>query len=233
MAANTVQESSRLGRFELRKVLGQGAQATVWLAHDPRLDREVALKLMHPGAASDTDVVAQWLQEARSVSRLTHPNIVPVFEAELHQQQPYLVFEYVPGSTLAEVLRKRGAVPPREGVNLMLGVLDALQAAHDAAVVHRDLKPSNILVGENGRARVMDFGIAARVQDAGPGTILQIVGTPGYMSPEAARGLAPAVSMDIFSVSLVLAEILCGRRLLVENDPYRAMHRVIHPIFLS
>ena len=228
MATSTVQESSRLGRFELRKVLGQGAQATVWLAHDPRLDREVALKLMHPGAASDTDAVAQWLQEARSVSRLTHPNIVPVFEADLHQQQPYLVFEYVPGTTLAEALRRRGAMPPREGVNLMLGVLDALQAAHDAAVVHRDLKPSNILVGENGRARVMDFGIAARVQDADPGTILQIVGTPGYMSPEAARGLAPAVAMDIFSVALVLAEILCGRRLLAEKDPYRAMHRVIH-----
>ncbi len=228
MAESNVQESSRLGRFELRKVLGHGAQATVWLAHDPRLDREVALKIMHPGAASDTDAVSQWLQEARSVSRLTHPNIVPVFEAELHQQQPYLVFEYVPGNTLAEVLRKRGAVPPREAVNLMLGVLDALQAAHDAGVVHRDLKPSNILVGENGRARVMDFGIAARVQDAGSGTVQPIVGTLGYMSPEAARGQAPAVAMDIFSAALVLAEILCGRRLLAEKDPHRAVHRVIH-----
>ena len=228
MAETRTQEPQRLGRFELRRVLGKGAQATVWLAHDPRLDREVAVKLMHPGAASDADAVAQWLQEARSVSRLTHPNIVPVFEAELHQQQPYLVFEYVPGSTLADVLRKRGAMVPREGVQMMLGVLDALQAAHDAGVVHRDLKPSNILVGENHRARVMDFGIAARVRDAGSGELEPIVGTPGYMSPEAARGQAPAVTMDVFSAGMVLVEVLCGRRLVAEKDPFRAMHRVIH-----
>jgi eukaryotic-like serine/threonine-protein kinase len=226
MAESTTLDAHRLGRFELRRVLGKGAQATVWLAHDPRLDREVAVKLMHPSAASDADAVASWLHEARSVSRLTHPNIVPVFEAEMHREQPYLVFEYVPGSTLSDLLRQRGAMAPRDGVQMMLGVLDALQAAHDAGVVHRDLKPSNILVGENGRARVMDFGIAARVQDAG--AVQQIVGTPGYMSPEAARGLAPAVAMDVFSAGMVLVEVLSGRRLLADKDPYRAMHRVIH-----
>ena len=105
MADLEVLDSNRVGRFELRGVLGKGAQATVWLAHDPRLDREVAVKLMHADAATDTDAVSQWLQEARSVSRLTHPNIVPVFEAEMHRQRPYLVFEYVPGSTLAEIGR--------------------------------------------------------------------------------------------------------------------------------
>jgi serine/threonine protein kinase len=228
MPAATTRAPQRLGRFELKRVLGQGAQAIVWLALDPRLEREVAVKLMHANAASDADAVEQWLHEARSVSRLTHPNIVPVFEADLNQEQPYLVFEYVPGSTLAELLRKRGALPPREGAQLMLGVLDALQAAHDAGIVHRDLKPSNILVGANGRARVMDFGIAARVQDAASGVAQQIVGTPGYMSPEAARGAAPAVSMDVFSAGMVLIEVLSGRRLLADPDPYRAIHRVIH-----
>src|SRR5688500_17531550 len=135
-------QAAPLGRFELRRVLGKGAQATVWLGFDPRLEREVAVKLMRPAAGADAVAVNQWLREARSVSRLTHPHIVPVFEADMHEQQPYLVFEYVPGRTLAEHLRSRGALPPREAVQLVLGVLDALQAAHAAGIVHRDLKPS-------------------------------------------------------------------------------------------
>jgi serine/threonine protein kinase len=223
------QKSTPLGRFELRRVLGKGAQATVWLGFDPRLEREVAVKLMHPGSANDSAAVNQWLQEARNVSRLTHPNIVPVFEADSHGQQPYLVFEYVPGRTLAEHLRARGALPPREGVALMLGVLDALAAAHAAGVVHRDLKPSNVLVDGAGRARVMDFGIAARVKDSGRGgETHKVVGTPGYMSPEAASGLAPTPAMDVFSAGLVLAEILSGKQIIAERDPYRAIYRVAH-----
>lgn len=215
----------RLGRFELKRVLGQGAQATVWLAHDARLDREVALKLLARGAAGVA--VDEWLHEAQSVSRLTHPHIVPVFEADEHAGQPYLVFEYVQGATLAEVMKRRGALPAAEAVKLMLGVLDALRVAHASGIVHRDLKPSNILVDGEGRARVMDFGIAARVS---PGASARherlIVGTPGYMSPEAARGDAPTASMDVFAVGVMLAELLSGQRLLAERDPYKAVQRV-------
>jgi serine/threonine protein kinase len=218
---------ARLGRFELRRELGKGAQATVWLAFDARLEREVAVKLLRAGADTDPDDVTHWLQEARSVSRLTHPNIVPVFEADVQDQRPYLVFEYVPGRTLAEHLKARGALPPHEALALMLGVLDALQTAHAAGVVHRDLKPSNVLVDGSGRARVMDFGIAARVQE-GRATAAQriIVGTPNYMSPEATRGDPPAPAMDVFSAGLVLIELLHGKPVLAERDPYRAMHRV-------
>ena len=215
-----------LGRFELRRVLGKGAQATVWLGFDPRLEREVAVKLMRPAAGTDAAAVNQWLQEARSVSRLTHPHIVPVFEADMHGAQPYLVFEYVPGRTLAEHLRARGALPPREAVQLMLGVLDALHAAHVAGVVHRDLKPSNVLVDGAGRARVMDFGIAVRVKDAA--SHQKVVGTPGYMSPEAAHGAAPMPAMDVFCAGLVLAEALHGKPLIAEKDPYRAIYRAAH-----
>jgi serine/threonine protein kinase len=215
-----------LGRFELRRVLGKGAQSTVWLGFDPRLEREVAVKLMKPAAGTDAAAVNQWLQEARSVSRLTHPHIVPVFEADMHGAQPYLVFEYVPGRTLAQHLHARGALPPREAVQLMVGVLDALQAAHAAGVVHRDLKPSNILVDGAGRARVMDFGIAARVQDAA--NHQKVVGTPGYMSPEAAHGQPPIPAMDVFAAGLVLIEALHGKPLLAEKDPYRAIYRAAH-----
>ena len=219
-----------IGRFNLRRQLGQGAQATVWLAHDPRLDREVAVKLMRAGAQSADSAasVTQWLQEARSVSRLHHPHIVPVFEADVQDGQPYLVFEFVDGRTLSETLRARSGPPgAREAATLMIGVLDALQLAHAAGVVHRDLKPSNILVDIAGRARVMDFGIAARAAlgDTAMAGRYPIVGTPGYISPEAARGEAPSARMDVFSAGMMLVEMLAGRPLIVERDPYRALQR--------
>ncbi|MDN3923086.1 serine/threonine protein kinase [Roseateles violae] len=215
-----------VGRFRLLKSLGEGAQATVWLAHDPRLDREVAVKLLKPG--TDRQAVDEWLHEARLVSRLTHPNIVPVFEADTHNGQSYLVFEYVPGGTLAERLRERRQLPAREAVELMLGVLDGLQAAQQAGVVHRDLKPSNILLDAKGRPRVMDFGIAARMAQGGDAARPQrIVGTPGYISPEAARGEAPSAAMDVVACAIMLAEMLSGKRMNQDPDPWRAVRRVL------
>ena len=213
-----------VGRFELQRVLGEGAQASVWLGFDKRLEREVAVKLMHPDASADPVAVGEWLREARSVSRLHHPHVVPVFEADLHGSQPYLVFEYVPGPTLAQLMRSRGALPVVEACSMMLGVLDALHAAHAAGIVHRDLKPSNVLVDAGGRARVMDFGIAARVDD--PGSLDQVVGTPGYMSPEAAEGGLPNPRMDVYAAGVVLVEMLAGAKLIAERDPFRLMHRM-------
>lgn len=224
----------RQGRFELRRELGRGAQACVWLAHDPLLQRDVALKLLDPEQL-DAAEVDHWLHEARAVSALSHPNVVPVFEAVEatgEQGRPYLVFEYVEGPTLAQARRGRGAWPPVEAVTLMLGVLDALAAAHAVGLVHRDLKPSNVLLGTDGRPRVMDFGIAARVPGghgggaaAGPGDFT-IVGSPGYISPEAARGEAPAPAMDVFAAGVMLGELLTGEPLLKEHDPWRALARI-------
>lgn len=219
-----------VGRFQLRRLIGQGGQATVWQAFDPRLEREVALKLLRLEQGADAELVQQWMQEARSVSRLTHPNIVPVFEADVHAGQPYLVFEFVAGKTLSDMMRQRGPLPAQEAVGLLVDILEALVAAHAAGIVHRDLKPSNVLVDSTGRARVMDFGIAARVHD---GAVVQqragqvhTGGTPGYMSPEAAVGAPPSPSMDIFSATVVLVEMLSGRRLIDERDPYKAIQRV-------
>ncbi len=224
-----LQPSDHLGRFELRKVLGQGAQSTVWLAFDPRMEREVAIKVMRPGDGSDEKAVATWLQEARSVSKVNHPNIVPVYEADIQGRFPYLVFEYIAGKTLDQIIQKRGALHPREAVSLMMDVLEAVAAAHAAGVVHRDLKPSNVLIDTAGRARVMDFGIAARILDTNtrdPGVACG--GTLGYLSPEAAGGAAPSASMDIFSAGVVLAELIMGKPLLNEPDPYRALYRLAH-----
>ncbi|CAN5307926.1 hypothetical protein BH11PSE10_BH11PSE10_06650 [soil metagenome] len=221
-----------LGRFRLLKSLGEGAQATVWLAHDPRLDREVAVKVLRPGA--DPLAVDEWLHEARAVSRLNHPNIVPVFEADIHAggrlSHPYMVFEYVSGGTLAERVRAKGVLAAREAVELSMNVLDALQAAHVAGVVHRDLKPSNILLDPQGRARVMDFGIAARLDQSAHSSKGEqpqhIIGTPGYLSPEGARGEAPGAQMDVFACAVMLAEMLSGKRLNFDRDPWMAVRRV-------
>jgi serine/threonine protein kinase len=229
LTGTPLQPGATLGRFQLKKMLGEGAQSTVWLAFDPRMEREVAIKVMRPGEGSDEKAVAQWLQEARSVGRVKHPNIVPVYEADIQDRQPYLVFEYIAGKTLDQHLHKRGALPAPEAVALMMDVLDAMAVAHNAGVVHRDLKPSNILLDAAGRARVMDFGIAARIQPAGAsGADSLASGTVGYLSPEAASGAQPSAAMDIFSSGVVLAELLTGQALIKETDPYRAIYRVVN-----
>jgi len=210
----------RVGRFELKSELGRGAQATVWLGYDPRLQREVAVKVINPDA--DAASVAQWLDEARAVSRLAHPNVVPVFEADQDGAVSFMVFEYVKGPTLTELLRKRGRLPEREAATLMRDVLDAIATAHAQGIVHRDLKPSNILLDPQGRPRVMDFGIAARVADAHDG---RIVGTPGYISPEAIAGAKPHPLMDVFAAGMMLGQMICGRPLLAERDPFRVLER--------
>ncbi|MBB5205970.1 serine/threonine protein kinase [Inhella inkyongensis] len=214
--------ATELGRFKLIRRLGTGAQATVWLAHDPRLDREVALKVLNPDATPDA--VDEWLREGRAVSRLNHPGIVPVFEADRIDGQPALVFELVRGGTLAQFYGQ-GAMPPRAAVELMVQVLDALAYAHAAGVVHRDLKPGNVLIDAQQRPRVTDFGIAGRATDRSEA---RIVGTPGYISPEAARGEAPQPRMDVFAAAVMLTELLSGSRLIQERDPMRALQRVLH-----
>lgn len=233
MSSSAVVPVPTLGRFELKRVLGRGAQSTVWLGFDPRLEREVAIKLMSlpsGGAGGDaTAALERWLREARTVGRLAHPHIVPVFEADVQADgrgaQPYIVFEYVPGSSLAERLRQQGPYAPRAAAELMLGVLDALAQAHASGVVHRDLKPSNVLIDAAGRARVTDFGIAASLGD---GAGVTPAGSPGYLSPEAVRGQSPAPSMDVFAAGLVLAELMTGKPLIADVDARRAMYRIAH-----
>ncbi|OQW89248.1 MAG: serine/threonine protein kinase [Rhodoferax ferrireducens] len=219
--------SSMIGRFERKRVLGQGAQAQVWLAFDPRLEREVAIKLMKPAAQQDSRAVNQWLQEARSVSRLTHANIVPVFEADVQDNQPYLVFEYVPGLTLAQQLAQQGALAPPQAVAVMQDVLGALVAAHASGVVHRDLKPSNVLMDASGRARVMDFGIAARISvQAATQPLDEVAGTPAYMAPEAVRGETITPLMDVYSAGLMLAELLWGKQIRERGNLQQALQKI-------
>lgn len=212
----------RIGRFELRRELGRGAQSVVWLGYDPQLQREIAIKTLRPETVESQGM----LGEARMVSGLRHPNIVPIFEAGEEAGQVYLVFEYVQGTSLAEFLKTSGALPPVRAVTLLRPILDAIGHAHAQGIVHRDLKPTNILLDENGNPRVMDFGIASRLQGAQAGEE-QYSGTPAYMAPEYISRREATELSDIFAAGLLLYEMLVGRRAVSGDNVFAVMKCIV------
>ncbi len=217
--------SQQIGRFEIRRLLGEGSQSSVYLAFDPHLEREVAIKTLHFGTADATQN-ERLLQEARTVSKLRHPSIVPIFEAGEENGDPYLVFEYVEGGTLSQFLRERGAPGPARAVEMMLQVLDAVDHAHRFGIIHRDLKPSNVLLDAGGAARVMDFGIATRVAQGGADGG-GLMGTPAYMAPECIAQRIVGPQSDVYAAGLVLFELLYGRRAVSARGAARAMEQVV------
>lgn len=217
--------SLRIGRFEIRRELGRGAQSVVYLGFDPQLQREVAVKTLH-FSEPDPERNRALLEEARTAGKMRHPNIVPIFDAGEQGGDIYLVFEYVPGKNLADFLRQSGALTPVKAVSLIRPILDAIAHAHAQGIVHRDLKPSNILLDDNGTPRVMDFGIAARIED-GPGdTSVGLTGTPAYLAPEYIEHRQISERVDIFAAGLVLYELLTGRRA-VSGDNVQVLLRQI------
>ncbi|HEX4872652.1 MAG TPA: HDOD domain-containing protein [Nevskiaceae bacterium] len=213
----------QLGKFEVLGPLGRGAQSVVWLARDPDLDREVAIKLLR--LQGEPAQRQRLMQEARTVSQLRHPLIVPIYSAGEHQGDPFLVFERVQGRTLAAELKAVGRLDGARAATLMIDVLDALDHAHRAGVVHRDLKPSNIMVDAQDRARVMDFGIATRVGDASGAGLL---GTPRYLAPEYVRDQVVAPSNDVFAAGLILYELLTGRPAIGGEGVFQQLHQIAH-----
>ncbi|MBP9714301.1 MAG: HDOD domain-containing protein [Sterolibacterium sp.] len=191
--------------------LGRGAQSVVYLCVDPHLQREVAIKTLHFSEA-DPRLSAFLLDEARAVSNLRHPNIVPIFEAGEQDGDPYLVFEYVAGDSLAQLI-KRQAIEPLRVAEMVAAVLDALVEAHGQGIIHRDLKPSNILIDAKGAPRVMDFGIAVRVSEEGQAPQVDaLMGTPPYLAPEYVRERVINEKIDIYAIGLILIEMLTGQR---------------------
>jgi serine/threonine protein kinase len=213
-----------IGRFEVRGELGRGAQSVVYLGFDPQLQREVAIKTMH-FARPDPAQNRVLLGEARTVGKMRHPNIVPIFDAGEQGGDLYLVFEYVPGKNLADFLRQSGVLSPVKALGILRPILDAVGHAHAQGIIHRDLKPSNILLDDNGTPRVMDFGIAARV-DGTPDGMERINGTPAYMAPEYVQRREISACSDVFSAGVILFEMLSGQRAFVGNDVRAIMQRV-------
>jgi hypothetical protein len=193
------------GRYRLERVVGAGGMATVWRARDQVLGRPVAVKVLSDALAANPTYVARFAREARTAARISHPNLVQVYDYRA-TERPYLVMEYVDGGTLAERLR-RGPLPYAEVRRLACELLSALACVHRAGVLHRDIKPSNVLLGADGRARLTDFGIA-RLEDSTrltqPG---QVVGTLRYLAPELLRGKPPSRRSDLYALGVLLAEV--------------------------
>ena len=200
------------GRYAVESRLARGGMASVYLATDTRLDRRVAVKVMHPGLAEDPDFVARFNREARASARLSHPDIVAVYDQGEDDGQAFLVMEYVPGATLRAVLHDRGRLSTGEALAVMDHVLAALGAAHDAGLVHRDVKPENVLVTGDGRVKVADFGLARAVAGhnltAADGALL---GSPAYLAPEQVRDGTADARTDVYAAGIMLFELLTGR----------------------
>jgi serine/threonine-protein kinase len=200
------------GRYRLVELLGQGGMATIYRAVDSQLGRDVAVKVLHREFGRDPDFVARFRQEAQAAAALSHPGIVGIYDFGADDDGPYLVMELVDGEDLASVLRRNGPLPPRQAARLVAEVGRALNAAHERGIVHRDVKPGNIMLTATGRVKVTDFGIARAWADAGltlPGTTL---GSVHYFSPEQALGEPVTAASDVYSLGIVLYELLTGRR---------------------
>lgn len=215
-----------VGRYELRGLLGIGGMAEVRDGWDTRLDRPVAVKLLHPSFKTDPDARRRFEDEARSAAPLSHPNIVAIHDFGDDGGTPFIVMERLPGRTLADVIAL-GPMPPTHVRSMLDDVLAALTVAHKAGVLHRDIKPGNILLTADGRAmKVADFGIAKSAGAALTATG-QVIGTMCYMSPERVAGAPASVSDDLYAVGLMGYEALCGHRAFPQDNPVALARAIV------
>ncbi|GLY89658.1 Stk1 family PASTA domain-containing Ser/Thr kinase [Actinoallomurus iriomotensis] len=204
------------GRYLVRSHVARGGMATVYAGHDTKLDRTVAIKVMHAGLAADQEFVRRFIGEAKHAAALSHPNVVAVYDQGADNGQVFLVMEYVPGRTARALLTERGRLGPREALGVMQPVLAALGAAHRAGLVHRDVKPENVLLTEDGQVKVADFGLA-RAETASRQTRTgMIIGTVGYLAPEQVLSGEADARTDVYAAGIMLFELLTG------HQPYQA-----------
>ena len=218
-------------RYEIQQRLGRGGMADVYLARDRLLERRVAVKVLFPEFATDPSFVARFRREAQAAANLTHPNIVAVYDWGQQGGTYFIVMEYVNGRTLAEVLRGEGKLSPIRAATVSSEVAAALGFAHRNGVVHRDVKPGNILVTDSGDVKVADFGIA-RVANAGTDAGLtqagSVMGTAAYFSPEQAQGASPDPRSDLYSLGIVMYEMVGGRPPFTGENPVSIAYKQVH-----
>lgn len=216
------------GRYRVEARIAVGGMATVYRAVDTRLDRVLALKVMHPALAADGAFVERFIREAKSVARLAHPNVVQVFDQGADGSYVYLAMEYIAGCTLRDVLRERGALQPRAALDILEPVLAALGAAHRAGFVHRDMKPENVLIGDDGRVKVADFGLVRSV-DTVTSTTGAVLGTVAYLAPEQIEQPGAAdPRVDVYACGVVLYEMLTGEKPHDGDSPAIVLYKHLH-----
>ena len=212
-------------RYELTRRIGRGGMADVFLGRDRLLDRQVAIKVLFPEFATDPNFVERFRREAQAAANLSHPNIVNVYDWGRHSGTYYICMEYVEGRTLAEILRTNGHVTAKQAAEIASEVAAALGFAHEAGLVHRDVKPANILIGSNGQVKVADFGIARAMNAPTESNLTQagaVMGTATYFSPEQAQGAQPDPRSDLYSLGVVMYEMVAGRPPFTGREPGRA-----------
>jgi serine/threonine-protein kinase len=199
------------GRYRLQAKLGSGGMSTVYLARDTTLDRDVAVKVMHREMSEQPDQLERFRQEARAVAKLSHPNVVAVIDAGEDGGYPYIVFEYVEGETLKQRIARVGALDTQEALAYAIEIARGLTVAHARKMVHRDIKPQNVLIDTEGRAKLTDFGISRQLEQDGMTATGRVLGTTDYVAPEQAMGHAVDERSDIYSLGVVLYEMLIGQ----------------------
>ena len=234
---------SKLGPYEILSLVGAGGMGEVYRARDPRLGREVAIKVLPPERMADENRRRRFVQEARAASALSHPNILTIYEIESADDVDFIVMEYVPGKTLDTLIPRQG-MRLGEVLRIAIPIADAVARAHAAGIVHRDLKPANVVVGPDGAVKVLDFGLAKLVspeeagspehetgtEDGGAGPLSRpgkVAGTAGYMSPEQATGRKVDARSDVFSFGAMLYEMVTGRRAFAGNSTAETLAAVL------
>ncbi len=223
-----IRAGTTLGRYRLVDRLGAGGMGEVWRAHDANLDRQVAIKLLAPGAIGDADTQARFRREALALSRLSHPGIATVFDFDSHEGTSFLVLELVTGGTL-EARIATGPMPQDEVRLIGAAIADALHDAHRNEIVHRDLKPGNIVLTQSGQPKILDFGIAMLLGDAGSAKLTRtgmILGSLPYMAPEQLTGDADSPRTDIYALGVLLFEMLTGRRPFIKERAEALMFEI-------
>ena len=197
-------------RYEIIKTIGEGGMANVYLAHDTILDRKVAIKVLRGDLSNDEKFIRRFKREALSVSNLSHPNIVEVYDVGEEDGNYYIVMEYIEGKTLKQLLQKRGALTLTEVIDIMSQLTDGLAHAHEAYIIHRDIKPQNIMIEDNGRIKITDFGIAMALNSTQLTQTNSVMGSVHYLPPEQANGKGATVKSDIYSLGILMYELLTG-----------------------
>ncbi|MFZ9471594.1 MAG: protein kinase domain-containing protein, partial [Candidatus Nanopelagicaceae bacterium] len=218
------------GRYEITSAISRGGMATVYSAVDTRLDRTVAVKIMHENLALDEEFVSRFIREAKAAAGLSHPNLVQVYDQGWNQggvPAVFLVMEYIPGATLRDHLFAVGQLDPKEALGILDQVLSALTYAHHRGIIHRDIKPENIMITADGRVKLGDFGLARAVSTGNTLTADAnvLMGTVGYLAPEQVqRGIADEKS-DIYSLGIVFFEMLTGKKPYEGDSPIQIAYR--------
>ncbi len=205
-------------RYEVGDVIGNGGMGVVCRAHDRRLNRDVAVKFLRADLAAQPEVRARFESEARNAARVTHPNVVLVLDTGEQEHRPYLVMECLPGNSLHDEIAA-GPLSEERVRGIALDVLGGLATAHELGVLHRDITPSNILLTEDGRPKIADFGIAKSTEGMGTTVVGQVLGTPAYLPPERLEGEPATPSSDIYALGVVLREALTGERAYSGDTP--------------